>query len=364
MKIVLAATGTGGHIMPALNVAIYLKNEDSSHNIHWVSTPQGMENAIVKSHNISTHCVAFSGVRKKGLLRWFGLPFSLLKAIHQARKILRSLKPDIVLVMGGYLAVPVAVASRLQNIPLVVHEQNVIVGLANKIVSLFATKVCYAFEGSFPSQSKDRFIHTGNPVAAELYLKKQNKTTAKTKKCFHILVLGGSLGAQSINTILPKALAELQKKIPHSLTITHQCGQNNLQQTQRQYQQTSLQHNVIAFSPSLFECYQQADLIVARAGAMSVAEISLVGCPALFIPYPFAVDDHQYHNAQSLIKSTDNKEHYLIVRDENLQAKKVTQSLYSLYQVAQKKPFLTTKSVHADAAKNLVDVMKTVTGCS
>lgn len=365
MKLIIAAAGTGGHIIPGLNIALYLQQQKTSaHGIHWIGTRRGMENQLIPPHHIPMHPIDFLGVRKKGLLHWLLLPLSLFKATLQVHAILRSIQPDIVLVMGGYVSVPTAMAAYLNGIPLIVHEQNAMVGLANKFCSLFANKVCYAFEKSFKTNQK-KFIHTGNPIDAALVAqaKKKKYSPAIKNNQFHILVLGGSLGAQTINTIIPEALYTLQQATHHTFSITHQCGHHHLQITQQHYQKHHLEAQVIEFSPSLPTLYARADLIIARAGAMSVAEISTIGCPALFIPYPHAVNDHQYHNAKSLIDHSScikQKSYYAIIRDRLLTIETAFASLYMLYQHVQKDGIMpnNTPSKHISATQSIVCIMQ------
>jgi UDP-N-acetylglucosamine--N-acetylmuramyl-(pentapeptide) pyrophosphoryl-undecaprenol N-acetylglucosamine transferase len=365
MNILIAAAGTGGHIIPALNIALYLKKTIFQHQINWVGTPNGMENTIVSKHSIAMHHIQFSGVRKKGILRWLALPITLAQATLQACQLLKKIKPDVVLVMGGYVSVPTAIAAFFKRIPLIIHEQNSIPGLANKFCSLFANKVCYAFPHSFKYHNQKKFIHTGNPINPLLNFPSQALNTNPANP-FNILIVGGSLGAQKINTILPQALANLQTKLTQPLSITHQCGKNNLEKTQQHYQQHNTKANVIEFSDELPKLYQQANLIIARAGAMSVAEIASIKCPALFIPYPYAVNDHQYYNALHLTKDQQYEEYYAIIRDQSLTIENCTEKLYQLYQTIQKKSqkplsAIDNKSAlhcHLSATETIVDIIQ------
>ena len=295
----MMAAGTGGHVFPALAVAKELQAQGT--HVSWLATQHGMENRLLKNHDIPLYQIDIQGVRGNGLVRKALAPFKILKATFAAMRYMKALKIDAVAGFGGYVAGPGGLAARLLGIPVIIHEQNAVAGFTNTQLARIAKKVCQAFPNTFPDSAK--IITTGNPVRAEiaqiLSPKWRYTTRQEQGAALNILVVGGSLGAQALNERVPEALKQLD--VP--LNVTHQCGQQQLEQTQARYVENSpasLHVQVVPFIEDMAKAYSEADLIICRAGALTVTEIATAGVAAIFVPLPSAVDDHQTANARFL----------------------------------------------------------------
>ena len=311
-KIMVVAAGTGGHIYPGLAIAEYFLEQ--SILVSWVGTPKGMENGLVDKYKIPFYSISFSGIRGKGLLPWIKLPFMLFISIIQSIKVLRIEKPNFVIIMGGYVGIPMAIASKLLRIHLIIHEQNAISGMANKVISKVANQIFCGFENSL----KGKVV--GNPIRKSIsnirnpQQRFQNKTGP-----LKILILGGSLGASSFNRLLPKILNKLSLQI--EIEVIHQSGEKHYEELVRIY--LNLASGVVKGPPWLLgkekfiydieEKYEWADIVIARSGALTISEFIEAGIASILIPFPYAVDNHQYHNGKIL---EDKKAAYIINENE------------------------------------------------
>jgi UDP-N-acetylglucosamine--N-acetylmuramyl-(pentapeptide) pyrophosphoryl-undecaprenol N-acetylglucosamine transferase len=287
------AGGTGGHVYPALGFAELARQ--SGHKISWLGTEQGLEARVVPANRIELHCIEISGVRGKGIKSLVSAPIKIMKAIQQARKILKNPRPDLVIGFGGYSAGPGGVAARMAGIPLVIHEQNAVAGTTNKLLSRIASKVLCGFEQALPNA-----LTVGNPVREEIVnLPGKHEAVNDPQWRPRLLVLGGSLGARFLNESVPVAL---QNMLPDQRPIVrHQAGPKLLDEARASYAKAGVEAEITAFIEDMAEAYQWADMVVCRAGAMTVSEIAVVGLPALFVPFPYAIDDHQTANANWLV---------------------------------------------------------------
>jgi len=292
-RIVIMAGGTGGHIFPALAVAQELQKQHWQ--VSWVGTEHGMENQIVPQNNLEIDFLSVNGLRGKGRLALIKMPFMLVKACLEARKILQARKPNVVLGMGGFVAGPGGLMAKLMGIPLVIHEQNRIPGTTNRLLAKVAKKVLQAFPGSFPV--KAQAICTGNPLRAD-FLKQYKCEQRATDSSLRLLVVGGSLGAQRLNQVMPEAA-----KLLDNVIIRHQTGAKMQAEVEQSYQAKNVQATVTAFIDDMSEAYQWADVVVCRAGAMTISEVAAMGVPAVLVPYPYAIDDHQTANAEFLVEA-------------------------------------------------------------
>ncbi len=294
--LMVMAGGTGGHVFPGLAVAHQMKAY--GWHIVWLGNPAGMEATLVPKHGIPIEYVRFGGLRGKGLKAKLMLPLNLLRACWQSLRVLRRVKPDVVLGMGGYITFPAGLMAALLGHPLVLHEQNSIGGLANKMLAKFAKRVLVAFPGALP-----RAEWTGNPIRAELAHTVLPKARyASRSGPLSVLVVGGSLGATALNEVVPRALAGLA---PYERPrVMHQAGTKHLQTLKANYEAAGLvlgdDVQLVTFIDDMASAYAGADLVICRSGAMTVAEISAVGVAALFVPFPHAVDDHQTTNGAFL----------------------------------------------------------------
>lgn len=292
MKAMIMAGGTGGHVYPALAVAAELRAR--GHDIVWMGTPDSFEARVVPKHDIPIEFIHIAGLRGKGVLRWLSAPLRLLRAMREARAVLRRQRPQVVLGMGGFAAGPGGLVAWLSRIPLVIHEQNAIPGLTNKFLAHVATTVLEAFPQSLPGAHT-----TGNPVRADIAaLLPPEQRMAGRKHPLRLLVLGGSLGAKALNELVPQALKALPvAKCPE---VRHQGGRT-ADIAEAEYQRQGIDAKISAFIDDMPQAYAWADLVVCRAGASTVAELAAAGCAALLVPYPYAVDDHQTRNAEYLV---------------------------------------------------------------
>ena len=295
--VLIMAGGTGGHIFPALAVANLLREEGL--DVTWMGTERGLESRLVPEAGFPIEYIKVSGLRGKGVLGWVFAPVKLSMAVIQAIKVFKKVKPDSVLGMGGFASGPGGMAAWLTRKPLVLHEQNAAVGLTNKILSHVATRVLEAFPGAFAESEMAE--HTGNPIRKTItdIALPAERFASRQGSSIRILVIGGSLGAQALNETVPQAIALLQENI--KIEVRHQSGANKLDMTRAAYESSDVEANVTEFIDDMAEAYSWADLVICRAGALTVSEVAATGVAAVFVPYPYAVDDHQTLNAQYLV---------------------------------------------------------------
>ena len=292
-RLLVVAGGTGGHIFPGIAVANDLKSQ--GWDVSWIGTPDRMESEVVPKHNIDIDFIHVQGVRGNGVKRLLTAPVTVLKAILAARKIIKRRKPNVILAMGGYVTGPVGIAAKLSSVPLVIHEQNAVAGMSNRLLA----KVANVVLGAFPSAFSDkRFQVVGNPVRESVALL-QPKQTKQTINC---LVVGGSLGAKVLNDTLPEVFAKLQSDVKVPLAVRHQSGKDQSEHLDKRYLDLGVQASVSDFINDMDKAYAWADIVICRSGALTVSEIAAAGKMALFVPYPHAVDDHQTANADYLVK--------------------------------------------------------------
>lgn len=294
-RIMVMAGGTGGHVFPALAVAQELQAR--GWEVFWLGTPDSFEERIVPTQGFVMDRIAAHRLRGQGVLSALLAPFRLLHAVIQAWRALRERRPEVVLGFGGFVTGPGGIASRLLGLPLVIHEQNAIPGLTNRWLARVAKRVLEAFPASFPAARKA--VLTGNPVrreitalAAPLIRLQQHSGGCR------ILVVGGSLGAAVLNETLPQALRQMQVSV--AAVVRHQAGRGKLDQARDAYLRAEVEASISEFLDDMAEAYAWADLVICRAGALTVSELAAVGVAAILVPYPYAVDDHQTHNARYL----------------------------------------------------------------
>lgn len=306
--VMIMAGGTGGHVFPALAVAEVLRKR--SVHIEWLGTARGIENSVVPAANISLHHIRVKGVRGHGALGLLKAPFLIVLAIAQAVIIFNKVKPDVVLGFGGFASGPGGIAAKLLGKPLVIHEQNAIAGTTNRLLSKISNRVLMAFHGAFEQPAvtenkQNKIIEVGNPVRTTIATLAEPvvrySAREQLKEPLHLLILGGSLGAQAINKIVPEALAQLPMDARPK--VWHQTGKNHIENTIALYMQQQINAKVDAFIDDMAAAYAWADIIVCRAGALTVSELMAAGVAAILIPLPTAIDDHQTHNAAILTRA-------------------------------------------------------------
>jgi len=291
----IMAGGTGGHVMPALAVAEALRGD--GWRVVWLGTHAGMEAKLAVAKGFEMAWVKVAGVRGKGLLTKLLLPFNLLIAFWQAARAIFRERPDVALGLGGYVAFPGGMMAVLLNKPLVIHEQNGVAGLTNKILAHIADRVLLGLPLASPLAAKEEWV--GNPVRPEIAaLPAPEQRLAGREGPPRLLVIGGSLGAQALNERVPLALALLPAE--QRPVVRHQSGAKHLEALKANYAQANVAVEALTFIDDMAAAYAWADVVICRAGALTVAEIAAAGLPALFVPFPFAVDDHQTANAAFL----------------------------------------------------------------
>ena len=294
----IMAGGTGGHVFPALATARVLRRR--GYDIVWLGTQRGIEARLVPAEGIPVEWLSVSGLRGKGAAALLAAPFRLAIALRQAMRAIRRHRPRVVLGAGGFASGPGGIAAWLLRRPLVVHEQNAVAGLTNRVLARFAVRVLEGFPGSFGRRVKAELV--GNPVRPEIsaVLPPERRYAAREGR-LRLLVFGGSQGAARLNAVVPAALAEL----PGSLRpeVLHQTGSRGVEETTNAYRTRGIEADVRAFIDDMAGAYGWADLAVCRSGALTVAELAAAGVPAILIPFPAAVDDHQTRNAEYVVRA-------------------------------------------------------------
>ncbi|HRF20775.1 MAG TPA: undecaprenyldiphospho-muramoylpentapeptide beta-N-acetylglucosaminyltransferase [Comamonas denitrificans] len=287
------AGGTGGHIFPGLAVAQALREQ--GWKVHWLGAPGSMEERLVPPQGFPLETIDFSGVRGKGLLTLALLPLRLLKAFAQAWAVVRRVRPDVVIGLGGYISFPGGMMATLAGKPLILHEQNSVAGMANKVLANVASRVFCAFPNALPGAQ-----WVGNPLRqAFLQQPPPAERFAGRSGPLRILVVGGSLGAKALNDTVPQALALIPPE--QRPQVRHQSGAKQMQALQASYAAAGVQAELTPFIDDTASAYAQADLVICRAGASTVTELAAVGAAAIYVPFPHAVDDHQTTNARFVV---------------------------------------------------------------
>ena len=317
MKIILImAGGTGGHIFPGLAVAHEMRA--AGWEVVWMGARGGMEERLVPPRGYRTAWIRAKAARGKGLVQKLLLPANLLYSFWESARLIRALKPNVVLGLGGYVAFPGGMMASLLNRPLALHEQNAVPGLANRVLSTVSDKVMVAFPRALGSAE-----WTGNPVRDEIaaMTPPEDRFRGRTGAT-RILVVGGSLGAQALNEAVPKALALLSTPV----SVVHQSGEKHLQALKRNYADARVEGELVAFIDDMARRYAEADLVICRAGAVTVAELSAGGMASILVPFPHAVDDHQTANARFLAE----KGAAILVPQREMTAEKLASLIGSL----------------------------------
>ena len=298
-SVMIVAGGTGGHVYPGLAVAAALRARNVE--LHWMGTARGIEARLVPLAGVPLVTIPVSGLRRRGWWRWLAAPFGVAYAVCCALAAMRRIQPQVVLGMGGFVSGPGGIAAWLTRRPLIIHEQNAVPGLSNRILSHFARRVLEGFPGSF--KAGVRAITTGNPVRADIANIVAPAERTRTAGGLNVLVFGGSRGARALNDLVPAALAASGVA---GIVVRHQCGADDVASTQARYGNAAniVDATALAYIDDMTSAYAWADLVIARAGASSIAEIAACGVASILIPFPYAVDDHQTANAQYLAADT------------------------------------------------------------
>ena len=299
VTVMIMAGGTGGHVFPGLAVAKQLRRQGA--DVFWLGTRKGLEARAVPVAGFDIEWISIQGLRGNGALGWLLMPWRLLGALMQSLKIIRRRRPSVVVSFGGFVAGPGALMAKLLRKPLVIHDSNAVPGLTNKVLAFIADKVLSGFPGAFGNRSG--VVYVGNPVRDEIIqLRKKARRLFDGHRKIRLLIIGGSLGAQVFNETVPMAMRSIDES--YRPEIWHQSGRGNKQSTKDRYEPHRIEDKITEFVDDMAQAYEWADVVLCRAGAMTVSELAVAGRPAILVPYPYAVDDHQTANA-----------HYLADRD-------------------------------------------------
>ena len=298
VKILIMAAGTGGHVFPALSIADRLMSQSAK--VEWLGTPKGMENRLLANTEIPLHHISVSGLKGAGFFRKVRAPIMLLKAFLQSIFVILRVRPTCVLGMGGFICGPAGIAAKILRKPLLIHEQNAVAGLTNRLLSLVADQVFEAYPNTFAGPVNA--IFTGNPIRSQI-IKIRRELEDLNDSTLRVLVLGGSQGALKINLVIPKLFAYYQGR--RDFQFLHQTGEKSFDETINRYKKLGISLNqnckVIPFIDEISQCYAWADLVISRSGASTVSELAAVGLPSILIPYPYHSDDQQLLNAKWLV---------------------------------------------------------------
>jgi UDP-N-acetylglucosamine--N-acetylmuramyl-(pentapeptide) pyrophosphoryl-undecaprenol N-acetylglucosamine transferase len=319
--ILIMAGGTGGHVFPALALARLLR--ERSLEVVWLGTARGLESRVIPAEGIPLEHLSVGGLRGKGILTWLTAPFRLAVALWQALAIMWRYHPLVVVGLGGFVTGPGGVAAWLTRHPLVIHEQNAVAGLTNRCLAHLARQVLEAFPGSFGRTVHARLI--GNPVRADISaLPPPAERFAGRSGPVRILVIGGSQGAARLNAVVPFALKRLSGQL--AFDVRHQAGERWVDTGRASYHQAGVRADVRPFIEDMSEAYGWADLVICRAGALTISELAAVGVGAILVPFPGAVDDHQARNAQYLVRESAA----VLISDRELTAERLAAELQRL----------------------------------
>lgn len=303
MKLIVAGGGTGGHLFPGIAVAEEFLSRDSANQVLFVGSERGIEARTIPRLGYQLELITAAGVRGKGSLAKLKAGVMLLYGYAQSRKILRQFKPDLVLGVGGYASLPMVLAANGMRVPRYIHEQNALPGMANKVLAKVANRVFIALEEAQLFFPKNSTLLTGNPLRKQILdLLTAEVAQRPADGRFNLFVFGGSQGAHALNTALPQAVAQLTAEEQSQLAVVHQTGEADLQQVREAYQALGIAADVRPFIDTMAEEYNRADLIICRAGATTIAEVTALGKACLFVPFPHATDEHQRKNAEALLK--------------------------------------------------------------
>lgn len=294
--IMITAGGTGGHVYPGLAVARALIAQGIP--VVWMGTRKGLEARVIPEAGIEMAWLEVNALRGKGWQNLLRAPLNLLRALWQSLHIMRKYQPAAVLGMGGFVAGPGGLVAALLGKPVIIHEQNAVAGLTNKLLAKVSRRVLEGFPGTFAPASK--VMATGNPVRLDIASLPAplERLADRDDEPVHVLVVGGSLGAQALNQLVPQALAQMDAA--NRPQVRHQAGVKNIEDARSQYQAAGVAAEVMPFIDDMAEAYAWADLVICRAGALTIAELAAAGVAAILVPFPYAVDDHQTANAQYL----------------------------------------------------------------
>jgi UDP-N-acetylglucosamine--N-acetylmuramyl-(pentapeptide) pyrophosphoryl-undecaprenol N-acetylglucosamine transferase len=351
LRIVIAGGGTGGHLFPGLAIAQEFMTRNERNTVLFVSTGNPLERSVLNETDFQLETITAEGIKGRGLWNQAKSAVKIPKGVIESIRILKNYKPDLIIGLGSYSAGPVMVGAWLLGTKIALHEQNILPGITNRILSRFADRIYVSFQDTKTRFDPDKTRLTGNPVRKELLHHRANDA-ASGSKSFCVLIIGGSQGAHSINMIVIETLSHLTKR--ESLYFVHQTGTADAQVVKEAYRRQDIPARVQSFFKQMAPHYKQADLIICRAGATTVAEVTALGKAVIFIPFPFAADDHQALNADTLAREGAAE----MILEKDLNARALGQKIEYYASHPQALAAMATKAAqlgHPDAAKAIVD---------
>ena len=352
LRVVIAGGGTGGHLFPGLAIAQEFMARNQRSTIFFVSTGNALERSVLSETNFKLETITAAGIKGRGRWNQVKSALKIPKGIIESLRILKDCQPDLILGLGSYSAGPVVVGAWLLGKKIALHEQNILPGITNRILARFADRIYVSFDDTRARFDPQKVLLTGNPVRRELLNHHQGQEFIRGSKSFCVLIIGGSQGAHSINLTVIEALNRLTQK--ENLFFIHQTGSADEQMVKAAYQRLNIAARVQSFFKHMAPLYKQADLIVCRAGATTVAEITALGKAVIFIPFPFAADDHQALNAGTLVRQGAAE----MILQKDLNAEVLSQKIdhYAAHpQTLEAMAARARKLGHPDAAKRIVD---------
>lgn len=325
MRIIITGGGTGGHLFPGIALATALQQEIPGCEIMFIGTQRQLDRKALAGFNFQQKSIACMGLKGMGLKHRLQSLGSLPAAVLASCRIIREFQPDLVFGVGGYVTGPVLLAARLQFVPTCIHEQNSVPGLANRLIARFVSRIFVSIPGDYPF-ARQKTVVSGNPVRREILAAAEQKLYRKKDGPLTLLIMGGSLGAHRINMLLLEVAERLSDQQKNGLQFIHQTGTADEEQVRAGYATASVRAEVAAFFTDMASLYSRADLVVARAGATSLAELSVMGLPAVLIPYPYAADDHQAKNAAYYVAGGGA----VMYREEELEAEQLVEVLVKI----------------------------------
>jgi UDP-N-acetylglucosamine--N-acetylmuramyl-(pentapeptide) pyrophosphoryl-undecaprenol N-acetylglucosamine transferase len=350
LNIVFAVGGTGGHLFPAIAIAQEFMARNCANRIIFLGTGKPIEVSVLSEYGFVSRKICAEGIKGRGFFRQVRAILIMVRGVFQSIRILKSDKPDLVVGMGSYSAAPVVLAAWLNRIPVVLCEQNVLPGIANRLLSRIADTVCVSFKDTLGNLPRSKIRFTGNPVRIEILQAKQKKK--EMKGAFTVLVLGGSQGAHGINMAVIEALGTLRQI--ENFFFIHQTGDTDENIVRTAYEKNQIPCEVKAFFKNMARIYERADLVICRAGATTVAEVSALGKPSIFIPFPHAADDHQVLNARNLCAAGASE----MIFEKDLTGEFLAEKILNLAKnpmQLEKMAAISASLGHPDAAVNIFD---------
>lgn len=353
MRLAIAGGGTGGHLFPGIAVAEEWLSRSPDNEVLFIGTERGIEARTLPRIGYPLEFISAAGVRGKGGLTQMKGMALLLYAYAQSRRILRQFRPDAVLGVGGYASGPLVLAARGMQLPCYIHEQNAIPGFTNKVLARIARRVFVSFELSQKFFPVEKTLLTGNPLRRQILEQVAATGAERDAGRFSLLVFGGSLGAHSINLAMAEAASFLARE-RSGLSILHQTGEKDIEEVRSAYAAAGLDAEVVPFIDGMAAAYGGADLLICRAGATTVAEVTACGKPCIFIPFPHAVDDHQRRNADALL----NKGASFMFLEQELTGQKLAEEILMLMkdrELLARTAAAARELARLDAAQRIVD---------